>query len=583
MNSIDISQTKAFLKLLGKTEYVCIQTFDDRQSEKGKRPELTAQFFGKFEDFEEKLIALNSAGAGVFIMVNDPIEKSTRASAVRERTAHFADSDNGPRDNFPICPTLKVKTGNGYHYYWLLGIQCPIDGFEKIQRNIANLLETDSAVSNRNRLMRLPGFFHKKNPDNPILVTIEEINTDCIYELKDVEQAFQPIDKDFPIPHSIDGKWEIGERNNSLYKYIKQNQAKLPSDTSEEKFFEFIEKANQEFCVEPLPKEEVKQMALYKFKEFIENGIQNLKAFAPTLSELLKMNFKPKEPLVDKLIFKRQLSIIGARPKVGKSTLIRYMISCIVDRKDFLGRATYDGSVLYLGMEELLEDVRQDFIDMNIKYPDKIRVTNLENCNSAKEYNQQLELLTQVYKPSLVVIDTMVHLLNVENISEYTETSVALKRFRKFAENHNCHVLLIHHNRKGEGNGNDSLLGSTGIAGAVDLIMDIKTDDDGNRNFITQGRSSQDHFEKTCLNFDKVTKSFFIDKNYNPEMNIETKILEVIKDYRPKSIEVICKHVTGRTSTISKIVKKLIKEKKIHKSTSGYGLFQASEKATDLT
>lgn len=588
MQDMDFTKTLEFLKLINKENSdIAIQTFDDRDTGEEKRKELTKQFFGKIEDFKDDLKALNQAGAGIFIMVNDPIIDSTKGSAIRHRTAHFADSDDGDRTEVPLESTVKVQTANGFHWYWVLNQQYPIAGFEQLQKSIARLLKTDSSVCNRNRLMRLPGFFHLKDPAKPVMVTIVH-KSEKRYSLSDLETAFGKSKESveasaFLISNPKDRKWERGTRNTNLYKFIKQNQRFLPTDITEEQFFYFANNANLKFCEEPLPEDEVKSMTASKYKEFKKN-IDTVLAAAPTLTELLKMDFPKKESLVDKLIFKKQISIIGSRPKMGKSTLIRGMTVAIVDNLIFLGRKTTQGKVLYLGMEELLDDIRQDFIDMDVKNTDNVRITNLSDSNSVEEYSEKLHQLVKAFRPDLVILDTMVHLLGVDDMNDYSKTSIALKKFRTFAEQHNCHVLLIHHNRKGEGMGNESLLGSTGISGAVDLIMDLKQNDKNQRFFQTQGRSSQIHFEKTALKFDSSSKMCLIDEGYNPVEDLESRIMTAISEYELPSVEAVRKKTGGNSTTVNNTIKSLRTAKKIEKQGKFFKVIEAKkeEEALDV-
>ncbi|MFB9325906.1 DNA-primase RepB domain-containing protein [Paenibacillus aurantiacus] len=64
-----------------------------------------------------------------------------------------------------------VETKNGYHAYW------PIQGgsiakFVPIQIALASKFSADPHITNLSRVMRVPGFYHMKNPDRPFLVRV---------------------------------------------------------------------------------------------------------------------------------------------------------------------------------------------------------------------------------------------------------------------------------------------------------------------------------------------------------------------------------------------------------------------------
>ena len=85
---------------------------------------------------------------------------------------------------------------------------------------------------------------------------------------------------------------------------------------------------------------------------------------------------------------------------------------------------------------------------------------------------------------------------------EGTRGSASLKKIRNLTEEFNCHILLVHHSRKGDASGNDSaILGSTGLIGAVDLIIQLEMDPNGIRVLSSNGRSGR-HFERVPLDFD---------------------------------------------------------------------------------
>lgn len=70
------------------------------------------------------------------------------------------------------------------------------------------------------------------------------------------------------------------------------------------------------------------------------------------MSELLAHQFKPQIYLVDDLIAKGHLVILGGRPKSGKSWLGLQLAKCIDTGADFLGRETTKAKVLYYALED---------------------------------------------------------------------------------------------------------------------------------------------------------------------------------------------------------------------------------------
>ncbi len=159
----DIAIARAFLAELapGETNF-SFQTFDDGQS---KRTELVHVFHGSLDSHFPELARLSSRGAGIYATVNRTDMKGRKAENVIAVRAIFVDLDGTPLENakrFDFLPSIAVQTSpKRYHLYWLVaGIQR--DEFQPIQKRMINLIGSDKSVNDLSRVMRLPGFAHRK-------------------------------------------------------------------------------------------------------------------------------------------------------------------------------------------------------------------------------------------------------------------------------------------------------------------------------------------------------------------------------------------------------------------------------------
>lgn len=137
------------------------QTFDDRP---GKDTRLSRVLHDPAE-----LHALNSWGAGVFMMVNEGDGMGRKNGNVTRIRGHCADFD-GQRlpDHWPLEPSLLVESSpNKFHAYWILedGESPPLDGAafnaqqEALARTVGSCPDDCKGLA---RVMRLPGFLHQK-------------------------------------------------------------------------------------------------------------------------------------------------------------------------------------------------------------------------------------------------------------------------------------------------------------------------------------------------------------------------------------------------------------------------------------
>lgn len=102
------------------------------------------------------------------------------------------------------APSLVVESGNGWHVYWLLDESIVVTDenreevtkqVEGIHRFIHEHYGSDAGAMDVLRLMRLPGYEHKKMPEHPFMVQVV-IENDDRYTLEELMVAMPPIYKE---------------------------------------------------------------------------------------------------------------------------------------------------------------------------------------------------------------------------------------------------------------------------------------------------------------------------------------------------------------------------------------------------
>ena len=138
------------------------QTFDDGP---GKRKPLARIMHGTIAQHDDKLRTLNARGAGVFFMVNEGDGRGRKAANVRRVRALFVDLDGSPLEPVeaaPLRPHAIVESSSGrWHAYWRVK-DCPLDRFKPLQQALATRFNGDPKVCDLPRVMRVPGFDHRK-------------------------------------------------------------------------------------------------------------------------------------------------------------------------------------------------------------------------------------------------------------------------------------------------------------------------------------------------------------------------------------------------------------------------------------
>jgi len=173
----DRTEAARFLALLDRTATrFTFQTFDDDKERRSKA--LARVLHGSLDEHFAELARLNNAGAGIFVTVNETNLRGRLATDVIKVRLLFGDFDNGvplPQDG-PRRYMAIQSSAIGRHGYWKPnGIA--LDAFTPTQELIAKRFNGDSKVKDLPRVMRLPGFWHRKG--EPFMSRIIEVHEDA--------------------------------------------------------------------------------------------------------------------------------------------------------------------------------------------------------------------------------------------------------------------------------------------------------------------------------------------------------------------------------------------------------------------
>jgi hypothetical protein len=70
-------------------------------------------------------------------------------------------------------PDIVVESSPGkFHCYWLNDGTVQLEQFKLLQSKLAALFGGDPAINDLPRVMRLPGFFHLKDPSDPFMTRV---------------------------------------------------------------------------------------------------------------------------------------------------------------------------------------------------------------------------------------------------------------------------------------------------------------------------------------------------------------------------------------------------------------------------
>ena len=179
-----------FLTRFDEEGFFTFQTFADCKTSNASY--LTRILHGTFDQHHAELLRLNQQGAGIFFTVNATDGRGRNGTNITKVRAVFVDLDGAPLNavyDSPLEPHLIIQSSQGkYHVYWIVeGVE--LDHFTNIQKILAKQFQGDAKVCDLPRVMRLPGFHHRKS--EPYLTHVIQENHHQSYGVEQFMSAFK--------------------------------------------------------------------------------------------------------------------------------------------------------------------------------------------------------------------------------------------------------------------------------------------------------------------------------------------------------------------------------------------------------
>ena len=193
----DLSETKKFLQLLSGTKNInetnfTFQIFSDHEDLKNNGFDPSAKILnGTLSQHVEKLTELNRMGAGIFVTINETDGLGRKNDNITRVRANFADLDGAPLapvEEYSLLPHIINETSSGRFHAIYLAVGEPLDQFHLIQKGISQKFNSDLAVNDLPRVIRIPGFYNNKK--EPFIVRILKENPAEPHQFEKLQQSF---------------------------------------------------------------------------------------------------------------------------------------------------------------------------------------------------------------------------------------------------------------------------------------------------------------------------------------------------------------------------------------------------------
>ena len=201
---------------------------------------------GTLKNQWKALEKLNRAHHNIFMLINTVSGKTRTSDQVTKANAFFIDYDRADwttdnieafLDKFSVRPHFVAETSPGrFHVYWLVK-DVPLDRFALVQQKLAAKFNSDPAVCDLSRMMRMPGTINWKHAD-PFLVRTVFADEDAepisyesyikvMFEADDFPTLCNDVEstKNTAIRNSDDG--DLAERVNKALQSIPADDRKI--------------------------------------------------------------------------------------------------------------------------------------------------------------------------------------------------------------------------------------------------------------------------------------------------------------------------------------------------------------------
>jgi len=449
-------------------------------------------------------------------------------------------------NDFPLKPTFVINSGGGLHVYWKLKTplsKSEIPLAENLLKKLAFYFGADKSSTDASHNLRLPGTLNiKLKYKTPRKVTVVEAHPENEYSPDDFEALLPQAEE----PHHSEERQNHQEKNERLNQILECEFLKhcdCDRDTlSEPEWYAMVSILARETGGPDLIHDLSRGYPKYSPGETNKKILHALNDTGPATCERIKtlwdcgkdcrvrspavlalrakqdeLRNHPDEGAEEKrdsghhfnLIWARDivstqeterewiwegilpaggLSLVAAKPKVGKTTLA-LQLAVAVSRGDiFLGRKTRQATVVYLALEEHRDEVQKNL--------SKLGVTDeplyIHFGPAPAKAMEEVEALIKEKGAKFLVIDILQKFCRVRDLNDYAQVTRTLEPLMAIARKIDCHIQMTHHAGKKERDDGDDIIGSTGLLGGVDTSIHIKKRNRESRVFFTIQRYGLD-------------------------------------------------------------------------------------------
>ncbi|MFK4657079.1 AAA family ATPase [Bradyrhizobium japonicum] len=292
---------------------------------------------------------------------------------------------------------------------------------------------------------------------------------------------------------------------------------------------------------------------------------------------LMQMEFEPIKYVIPGYVAEG-LTILGGRPKLGKSWLSLDWVVAVATGGRSLGVDCDQGDAFYLALEDnqrrLQDRLKVVLPKMKSMRPDLSRLSFLTEAPKIGE--GLVEILDtwriRAEEPRLIVVDTlaMIRPPKGRNQDSYAADYAALSPLQQYASQHRLALVVVTHVRKMEASDPlEMISGTNGLTGAADSIMVLDRAADGPKLY---GRGRDVEEVEKALRFDGGKWSVLGNVDDVKRSDERRKIVEALGNYGAKLSPKDIAEATGmKVNNVNRLLGKMVAAGEVVKD--GYGAY----------
>lgn len=245
----------------------------------------------------------------------------------------------------------------------------------------------------------------------------------------------------------------------------------------------------------------------------------------------------PPPVVVPRLAWEGRVTLLAAREKVGKSTLMGQAVSALskAPRMFLNDDIEKGGRTLWIGLDEPMPDI--------VRRLSRYEATGGVDILRERPGVQQLHDIIEANGTRLVVIDTLLEFVSgfVDDANSPTQIQPILKTLRMTAQATNVGIVILHHSNKATGEYRDS----TQIGAGVDAMVLMKEDekDPTGRMCKCKGRVGNADFRMVYIGG--------VYEISDGDLPLTLQIQRVVASQPGCSTRDICRQVGSRSDTVT--------------------------------